>query len=231
MSRLFESPAEEIARLVLVRHGRTQMNQEARIGARDDSELDTIGLQQAHLAAERLTEFPAAHIYASPIRRAQQTAGIIAAKLNLAVETNSDLTEYHFGLISGLTMNEIHEKYADIYADIQDWIYLRSDPNRDRPIIPEEESFYNLEARTDHFINMVVEKHQGETVIAVTHLGVIKACIASLFGSTVHRPMNYIAFNTSVTVIDFLRKRPILMSFNDTRHLDLDLSYGKITPF
>ena len=57
-----------------------------------------------------------------------------------------------------------------------------------------------------HFMDMIAEKHKGQTVLAVTHLGVIKACIAAVFGCSIQRSMNYIAFNTSLTVIDFLRK-------------------------
>ena len=66
MSKLFESPADEIARLIFVRHGRTNKNTESRIGARDDSDLDETGLRQAQLAARRLTDFPIRQISRQP---------------------------------------------------------------------------------------------------------------------------------------------------------------------
>ena len=231
MSKLFESPADEIARLIFVRHGRTNKNTESRIGARDNSDLDETGLRQAQLAAKRLKDFPISHIYASPILRARHTAGIIASELELPVLENQDLTEYDFGMISGLTMAEIDQKYPDIYADLQDWIYQKTDPDRARPVIPGEETFAALETRTRQFLDTIAEHHKGQTVLAVTHLGVIKACIAAVFGCSIQRSMNYIAFNTSLTIIDFLRKRPILMAFNDTRHLEQQLTYGNITLF
>lgn len=231
MSKLFESPADEIARLIFVRHGRTAKNTESRIGARDNSDLDETGLRQAQLAAKRLTDFPIRQIYTSPILRAQHTAGIIAAELELPVVETRDLTEYDFGIISGLTMAEISQKFPDIYADLQDWVYQKTNPDRARPVIPGEETFAALENRAARFTGMITEKHLGETVLAVTHLGVIKACVAAVFGCSIQQSMNYIAFNTSLTVIDFLRKRPILMAFNDTRHLEQQLNYGNITLF
>ncbi|MDK2981649.1 MAG: phosphoserine phosphatase [Chloroflexota bacterium] len=231
MAKLFESPAEEIARLIFVRHGRTTRNTESRIGARDDSELDEIGLQQAQAVAQRLHDFPVSRVYTSPIRRAHHTAETIATELALPLVEQPDLTEYDFGLIGGMNLPEISQKYPEIYADLQDWIHMKSDPDRARPVIPGEETFDALAERTQRFMAMVAEEHKGETVVAVTHLGVIKACVTPIFGGSVQKPMNFIAFNTSLTVIDFLRKRPILMAFNDTRHMDHPLSYGNITIF
>jgi probable phosphoglycerate mutase len=231
MPKLFESPADEIARLIFVRHGRTTKNTESRIGARDDSELDQTGQRQAELVARRLRDFPISHIYASPILRARHTAGIIASELGLPVVEDQDLTEYDFGVISGLSMDEIDQKFPDIYADLQDWIYQKTNPDRPRPVIPGEETFAALETRAARFTGMISDKHKGQTIVAVTHLGVIKACIAAVFGCSIQHSMNYIAFNTSLTVIDFLRKRPILMTFNDTRHLEQQLNYGNITLF
>lgn len=231
MSKLFESHAEEITRLILVRHGRTQNNVEARIGARDDSELNETGLDQAHRVAERLLDFPVTHIYSSPVKRAHQTAEIIAEKLTQRVKIRPELTEYHFGVISGLSMDEVNQQYPDIYTDLQNWMHLPVGQHRERTFIPEAESFFDLEKRTLAFFDFVKENHLGETIIAVSHLGIIKCFMATLFGSSVHNHMNYIAFNTSLTVIDFLRGRAILMAFNDCRHLDQGLPYGKITPF
>ena len=230
MTKLFESPAEDVTRLILVRHGRTQKNFESRIGAREDSPLDDLGLEQARRVADRMIEFPVSHIFSSPIKRTRQTAEAIAEKLSLDIEFSQDLIEYNFGVISGLTMNEIQQAYPSIYTDIQNFIFQSPQENMDRPVIPEAESFNQLEKRVSHFTEVIMDNYLGQTIVAVTHLAIIKTFMATLFGLSVHKPMNFIGFNTSITVIDFLRKRPILMSFNDTRHLDQELSYGKITP-
>ena len=230
MNELFESPAEDITRLILVRHGRTKKNFESRIGAREDSPLDELGQEQARLVAERLREFPITRIFSSPIRRTRETAEAIAGRLSLDIEFSDDLTEYNFGVIGGMTMAEIQQKYPSVYKDLQDWIHQTPAENIRRKVVPEAETFEHLEQRVLTFTDFITEHYLGQTIAAVTHLAIIKVFIASLFGHTVHKPMNFIADNTSVTVIDFLRKRPILMSFNDTRHLDQNLRYGKITP-
>ena len=230
MNELFESPAEDITRLILVRHGRTKKNFESRIGAREDSPLDELGKEQARRVAERLTEFPITHIFSSPICRTRETAEAIAGKLSLDIEFSDYLIEYNFGVVGGMTMNEIQQKYPSIHTDLQDWINQSSTDNLQRKVVPEAETFDQLEQRVQVFTNFIIEHYPGKTVAAVTHLALIKAFMATLFGRTVNKPMNFIADNTSISVIDFLRKRPILMTFNDTRHLDKKLPYGKITP-
>ena len=230
MTKLFESQAEEITRIILVRHGRTKKNTESRFGARDDSPLDSLGKEQARKVAERMTDFPVAHIFSSPINRTMQTAEFIANKLSLEIESSLDLTEYDFGIISGLTMNEVQEKHPVIYQQLQDWMLKANSSDVKRAQVPGAESFNNLEKRILEFTNSVLNRFPGKTIVAVTHLALIKAFMATLFGESVHRPMNFIAFNTSLTVIDFLRRRPILMAFNDISHLDQKLNYGRITP-
>jgi broad specificity phosphatase PhoE len=230
MNQLFESPAEDITRLILVRHGRTKKNFESRIGAREDSPLDELGKEQARRVAKRLEEFPISKIFSSPIQRTKETAEAIAGNLALDIEFCDDLIEYNFGVIGGMTMAGIQQKFPSVYNDLQEWIYQSPAENNRRKVVPEAETFEHLEQRVLAFTDFITANYLGQTVVAVTHLAIIKVFMATLFGRTVFKPMNFIADNTSVTVIDFLRKRPILMNFNDTRHLDQNLRYGKITP-
>ena len=69
-----------MARLILVRHGQTEWNRLKRYQGQSDIELNQSGLIQAQKAAERLAEERIHAIHCSDLKRARQTAEIIAAK-------------------------------------------------------------------------------------------------------------------------------------------------------
>jgi broad specificity phosphatase PhoE len=100
--------------LHLVRHGRSIWNAAGRIQGQIDIELDEIGLQQAQRIADRLEREPIEAIYSSPLLRAKATAEVIAARFNLPVTPDARLMEYDFGVISGLTWDEVSENHPEL---------------------------------------------------------------------------------------------------------------------
>jgi broad specificity phosphatase PhoE len=229
MANLFQSDLKDITRLILVRHGRTNNNKEARFGSLDDCPLDHVGQDQAKRVAKRLIEFEIDHIYSSPIQRAKETAEIMAAENSLKVIIRPELKEYDNGIIAGLTVEELRQKFPEIYLDIQGWINMGPVQNRDRFQVPEAESMDAFKQRILAFQNFILVNHPGQIVAAVSHLAVIKGFMALLFGSSLNSQMNFMADNTSVTVVDFYHQVPVLRSFNDIRHLDSKLKYGIVT--
>ena len=95
--------------MYLVRHGRSVWNAAGRIQGQIDIELDKIGLQQAQRIADRLEREPIAAIYSSPLLRARSTAEAIAARFDLPVTPDVRLMEYDFGVLSGMTWDEVTE--------------------------------------------------------------------------------------------------------------------------
>ena len=88
-------------KLYVARHGQTTWNAERRICGRTDLELTEEGKKQAVVLAEQVAGKGIARILVSPLRRAQQTAGFIAEKLNLPLETESRLIEQCYGIYEG----------------------------------------------------------------------------------------------------------------------------------
>lgn len=229
MGNFFESDLKDITRLILVRHGRTNNNKEARFGTLDACPLDEVGRDQAKRVAKRLIEFEINHIYSSPIQRAKETAEIIAAEKSLNVIIRPELKEYNNGIIAGLTKDELRQKFPEIYIDMQGWINMGPVQNRDRFMAPEAESMNEFKQRILAFQDSILVNHPGQIVVAVTHLAVIKGFMTLLFGGSFNSQMNFLADNASVTVADFYHRVPVLRSFNDIRHLDTKLKYGIVT--
>ena len=98
---------ETAATAILMRHGETAWNRERRVMGDLDIPLNDTGRAQAAEAAELLASFAVDRIIASPLVRAQETAAIIAARLDVAIESDPRLVEVRFGEWQGLTYDEV----------------------------------------------------------------------------------------------------------------------------
>ena len=105
--------------LVLVRHGETDWNRQRRFQGHADQPLNDAGRSQARELAGRLRDEPVTALYTSPLRRASETAQILASGFGLEARTLDALLEIDVGAWEGLTVDEVRERYPD-RAD-QDW--------------------------------------------------------------------------------------------------------------
>ena len=94
-------------RIMLLRHGKTQGNLDNRYNGRTDDPLSEIGRAEAQVC-EHYPEI--SFVYASPMRRAQETAKIFFP--NAAIETVSDLREMDFGDFEGRSADEMADDEA-----------------------------------------------------------------------------------------------------------------------
>jgi len=105
--------------LVLVRHGETAWNAERRMQGRTDNPLSAVGRAQARATAVALEGFVPRVVVASPLVRARQTAGVIAAHLGVAeVVLDADLVERDFGEAEGMPVATVAERWPN--ADYPD---------------------------------------------------------------------------------------------------------------
>ncbi len=102
--------------LVLVRHGETDWNAEHRFQGHADPPLNDRGRAQAHALADELRGTPFDAAYTSPLRRAAETAEILAVELQLPVRPVEALREIDVGEWQGLTRAEVRERYPDGFA-------------------------------------------------------------------------------------------------------------------
>jgi broad specificity phosphatase PhoE len=231
MANFFESDLKDITRLILVRHGRTNNNKEARFGTLDDSPLDEVGRDQAQLVAKRLKEFDVHQIFSSPIPRAKETAEYISREITVGVTIRDELKEYDNGILAGMSVDEIRQKHPDIYKDVESWVNMGPIQNRDRFIAPDSEPMEVFKKRLLQFQDFILDDHPAQIVVAVTHLAVIKGYLSLIFGRSFNSQMNFLADNASLTVIDYFHRVPVLRSFNDIQHLGIKLKYGRVTAF
>jgi probable phosphoglycerate mutase len=85
-----------------LRHGETESNATGTIAGSLDVDLTPLGREQARLAARALAGTPITAIYASPLKRARETAQPIAEALALPVTILDGIAERNWGELEGM---------------------------------------------------------------------------------------------------------------------------------
>ena len=110
-----------MGKLILVRHGQTEMNAQSLYFGKLNPPLNDLGICQAYQVKEKLLNIDYDMIYSSPLERAKQTAEI-CNYLDKEIIFDSNLEEINFGIFEGLTFKQISEKYPNEVKKMEeDW--------------------------------------------------------------------------------------------------------------
>src|SRR5450631_2617001 len=155
-----------VVELLLIRHGETSWNADARIQGHTDIDLSARGLHQAQVLARFLGGTQVHAVYSSDLARASGTAQPLALALGMALRTDLRLRERAFGLFEGCTYEEAEARWPNEYA-----IWRRREPGYAVP--GGGESYLQARARVLQLLAQIVVEHAGQTVAVVTHGGVL----------------------------------------------------------
>ena len=98
-----------MGKLIFVRHGESEANRD-RIFAEEETPLTELGRQQASETGRAIANrYSPAAVVSSRLRRARETAEIIAAELKLPVEIWTGLEEQDFGDFKGRSFESFRE--------------------------------------------------------------------------------------------------------------------------
>lgn len=148
--------------LILARHGETDWNRENRFQGHADPPLNELGRRQSRELGDLLAGEGIARVYSSPLRRARETADIVARLLGLEVVDEEGLREIDVGAWSGLTRDEVAQRFPEAYAQ---WLVRAPHGFEDG------ETYEELAARVIPAIRALSARHPGEAVLVVTHGG------------------------------------------------------------
>jgi possible phosphoglycerate mutase len=104
------------SRVVLWRHGQTDLNIAGRIQGSLDVPLNDSGRSQAQAAAAVLAEYSPSLVVSSPLARAHSTAQALAHSLDLDVAVDDRLVERDFGRWEGLDRDAIRSGWPEQFA-------------------------------------------------------------------------------------------------------------------
>ncbi|XXG52773.1 hypothetical protein AAC387_Pa03g1001 [Persea americana] len=210
-----EGPIEivphDVAEIEIVRHGETTWNASGRIQGQLESELNEVGWKQAEAIAERLgKELKPAAVYSSDLKRAKDTAEMIAKKCHChEVTVVPELKERHVGSLQGFVWGEIQEKVPEAYH-----AFFSSEKGLEIP--GGGESFNQLCERSVAALEEIASRHKGERVIVVTHGGVLRA----IYMAITREPTAGKVLNASINVLHPSEKKWAFKSWSDVAHLN-----------
>ena len=199
----------EASRLYLVRHAQSQGNTGEDLTT-GDPDLTDVGCEQARRLGERLKSQRVDRIYASPLRRTQQTASAIAQASGLHVLTKDDLRE----VVLGQADYDIRLLPARERASVARLIL--TDGTWDA--FPGSEGSEPARKRVRDVIHEIVDDHPGERLVLVSHAAFIQTFVSVILGLS--RDFIFYPFNASITSVRAKNGRFVLWRLNDIAHLD-----------
>ena len=149
-----------MTKLYLVRHGETVDNARQLMQGQTPGELNDNGRRQAMDLARRLAEVKFDTVMSSDLRRAVQTADILARPHGLTVETTPLLRERDWGDFTGRFIPDL----------------------KNEPWPANVEPLSAMMQRASQFLDLLRTRHEGQCVLAVGH-GIINKAIQAVFYS------------------------------------------------
>jgi broad specificity phosphatase PhoE len=199
-------------KLILIRHGETEWNKQRRIqGCRSDTRLSPKGLEEADRLAAVLRKERIDAIYASPMKRASETAQIIAEACKLPVNVFNELREIDAGELDGLFERELAGPYETAWKEFRNG-------NASTPL-PGGESLQDLQKRTSWVVDRMLEKHIDGTAVVVAHLLANLVMVCRVLGIDLSQIARLKQAPASITILELTTQGNSLILLNDTCHL------------
>lgn len=182
-------------RICFIRHGETDWNVDKRIQGHTDISLNETGRAQALAMA-----FNAAHqrfqtIYSSDLKRAVETASLLAQREDQEVRLLPQFRERHYGLFQGMTADEGAVRYPEAYAH-----YVARDLDYD---FETGEPLREFAKRVADGIDWLVRHHSGQTIAVVSHSGVLDVIYRRATGRPLHTPRDFVIPNCALNWFHF----------------------------
>ena len=202
-------------RICIVRHGETDWNLERRLQGQIDIGLNAAGRTQAEAAAHGLEQHAFAALYSSDLQRTLQTAAVLAGRLALPVRPEAGLRERHYGVFQGRTATEFARDHPDAHAR-----FLSRDPDYD---FGHGESLRSFAARVSETIERLASLHAGQTLLLVTHGGVLDIVYRRITDRDLSGPRDFAVPNAALNWIETASPDWRLLTWADRRHLERTL--------
>ncbi|PXX57686.1 putative phosphoglycerate mutase [Nocardia tenerifensis] len=161
-------------RLLLLRHGQTELSVQRRYSGRGNPPLTELGREQAARAAKMLAaKGGISAVLTSPLSRARDTAEAAAAALGAPLTVSDGLIETDFGEWEGLSFREAAERDPDLHGR---WL---GDPSLPAP---GGESFDQVRERVDAVRRDLIGLYPGANLVVVSHVTPIKTLLQLALG-------------------------------------------------
>ncbi len=150
-----------MTRLIVLRHGMTDWNRDGRLQGQADPPLNEMGREQARRAAEMPALAHCRAVYSSDLKRAVETASIVAERLKIPIHIDHRLREIHQGHWEGMLVEEVQQRFPI------EWAAHEKEPQTFP--IPGGEAVADVAARMRAVADEIAARHPRETIAIVAH--------------------------------------------------------------
>lgn len=219
-ARSWDPPAGAPIRLILVRHGETEMTAQRRYSGRGDVALSSKGKAQAEAMGARLAgmEGSITAVISSPLARCTETAAAISEALDgLPVQTDSDLIECDFGDWEGRTFADVRDQWP---AEMERWLESTA------VAPPGGESMRAVAVRTRRALERIRETRAGQWVVVVSHVSPVKLVLRDALAASDDMLYRLYLDPAGMSIVDYWADGGVAVrTVNDTAHLiDIDVA-------
>ncbi len=187
------TPPAPITRLLLIRHAEVETRYHSVFGGRIDMNLSPRGREQARVLARFLRGRDLNAIYASPMKRVQQTFAPSRRHHPVAPVILPGLREVDFGDWTGHGWDAVREKFG---IESHEWLHkieLGSVPNGESTVL--------FRKRVEPCLRRAIRENRGKTAAIFCHGGVIRMMLAILLDQPLPKTGSFQVEYTSVTQI------------------------------
>ena len=195
-------------RLWLIRHAEVESRYQSVFGGRIDMGLSPRGHEQAAALAKYLRQKTVSAIYASPMKRVQQTLQPWVVNGVPRPTIVPDLREVDFGVWTGLTFGQVQARFG-----VSAWAWLDQLASA---AIPNAECAATFRARVEPCLRQIICDHAGQQVAVVCHGGVIRMALAILLDMPFSRTGAFQVEYASLTQVRLRPEQPELQLLNFT---------------
>ena len=219
MGSLHVSPAESLpevlpsTRLYLIRHAEVETRYQGVFGGVVDMDLSPRGRQQAQALADYLRRVRFDAVYASPMKRVQQTLAPVTANGIPAPLVCPEFREMDFGIWTGLAWEETQNRFG-----ISAWSWL---DQIEAGAIPRAENGEMVRARVEPTLHALLRSHSGQGIAIFCHGGIIRVILSILMQLPLPRTAMFEVDYASVTQVLWPAAKPRLELVNFTPWRDL----------
>jgi alpha-ribazole phosphatase len=203
-----------MTQLFLVRHGETTWNDEQRFQGHIDVPLNARGWRDAERLATRFADEHVDAIYTSDLRRASDTADVIARALRMTKFCEPRLREANMGELQGMTYADVRARW---FSDVPTMPCYFVD---DAP--PGVECLRALQARLLDAVNDLIARHANETILVVNHGAGLRVLFCAWLGISLGDYWKLQFDSASVSQVVMTGRGAVVALLNDTSHLRND---------
>ena len=206
-------PSGSATRLILVRHGETELTAQRRYSGRGDVPLSGRGRAQSQATATRVAGLgPIAGVVTSPLQRCVDVAERIAAEAGgVPLQVEPDLIECDFGEWEGLTFADVRKRWPD---QLDAWLGSPSTAP------PGGESFDAVDTRVLGVVGGLLAAFEAQRIVVVSHVTPIKLILRDALAAGPALLHRLYLDPAGISIVDIWSDGGVAVrTVNDTAHL------------